>query len=418
MGWIKNLFRKKETEKQAINLSDISPWLNERTKQTRALLNKQLADILFEMKELVEKLKSEISVLENYEVDYKGHIENKVKSVVLGHRTNYIRLINQFIDSLDFPGEVNYKTANNFYTRTFDALNKFSAETVKTYYTVQHLFHKQVDDIAKTIKLFDKKLQSIKYLTEKNNIHLLEKAKNKINQLNLEIKKKEDIFKSIEEKKQKLSNSKQSRIDFTNRLEELKQGRDYLGLHNLKIDLNKIDNEINSLETELIQLFSPLEHALKKYQKITLEDEELIGRYIEKAHEALVLDKDFKIIHILLNLKNSVLSDSIELKEKKKEKTIETIDKIDKEVLDNFLAKRKEKLDNKKTIEEQINANKILDSVKEMEYKINHVTNLINKLKLDIEEKEGLFKNINIDAMRLELQDMLKKITDVDVTIS
>lgn len=418
MGWISNIFKKKEIEKITLNLGDVGSWLDDRTKQTCDKLNAEFADTVFALKELVEDLKSKIKILEDTDVEYGGHIENRVKSVVFGHRTNYIRLLNQFIESIDFPEEIEHKAVYDFYSKTFESLNKFSNETIKTFYTVQHLFHKQTEDIAKIMKLFDKKLQSIKLSIEKNNIHLIEQAKNKINELNNEIKKKDDFAKSLDEINQKLAASKQSRIDFTSRLEELKQSRDYLELRNLKIDNNKLEMDINFIESDLIQLFSPLEHALKKYQKIALEDDDLIGKYVDKAPSALILDENLKIIKILLNLKNSVLSGSIELKDKKKEKTIETIDKIDKNVLDGFLTKRKELFDKKKEIEEQINANKILDSVKEIEYKIDHVTNLIVKLKAEIEEKEHLFKIINVENIKKELEDLLRKITNFDVTIS
>ena len=193
MGWIKKLFKKKEIEKQTIKLDESEAWLDSKTLQAIDSLNSELAGIISGLKQTVNTLKSQINALENAEITHKGHIENKVRAVVLGHRKNYIRLLSHFIDSLNFPDEVNYRTAMGFYSSTLAALNKFSTGTIKTFYTVQHLFHKEVNDIAKTIKQFDKTLNEIKSKIEKNNIHLIDTAKSKIKLLGNEIKEKEVI---------------------------------------------------------------------------------------------------------------------------------------------------------------------------------------------------------------------------------
>ena len=139
---------------------------------------------------------------------------------------------------------------------------------------------------------------------------------------------------------------------------------------------------------------------MKKYQKITLEDADIIGKYVDKAVTALLEDKDLRIINVLLNLKNSILANSIELKDKKKEKTIEIIDRIDNQILENFLKDRENILKKKSEMNEQMDKNTSLASIKELEYKIEHVSSVIEKLKKDIEEKTDLLQKIDLDNIK------------------
>jgi flagellar motor protein MotB len=415
MGWLKNLFGTKELEKHSITLAEINLWLDSRTKQSILSLNEELKSAFSEIRETLNSLKHEVYCLENAQIKDPDKIQNRVKSVVLGHKTNYIRMLNHFINSIEIPDKQDYKSAIDFCYSANSSLDRLGVETIKTFYTVQHLFHSEVEEIAKTLKQFDRNLKEIKIRIEQRNLHLLADAKIKIQELRDEIRKKEELSKNIEECKISLAGYREQFADFTSRLNDLKKSKSYNDFQELSQEKEDIDAKFALLESEIIQIFAPLEHSLKKLQKISLENEDIIAEYIENPLASLIFDKELKLLGIMEKLKSGL--GTIEPNEKKREKLAEQAARISKELLGRLLNEHSSLNERKNEIEKQLSANPSLSSIKELEYKIAHVDDSAKKLKLKIEEAEKQFFTTETDKIKKELEDLLRKITNADVAV-
>ena len=167
MGWLNKLFGKKK-EMHQIHIDNLPDWLAERTQETYSSFEKKSAEYLEQIKTAFKSLQEKIPELENAELKDADKIQIKVKSVVLGHRGNYVRMLNQLINSVEIPDNTKHSTILEFLEKTAKALDNFSKHSTKSYYASQHLFHKEIEEIGKCISNIDNILKTIRKSAEKS----------------------------------------------------------------------------------------------------------------------------------------------------------------------------------------------------------------------------------------------------------
>ena len=416
MGWFNNLFSKK-IEKQKVNIKDLDSWFNNKISSIFNEVNDLIKNRFNEIDNAISILKESILALENADIEDPEKIENKVKQIVLGNRINYIRILNDFLDNTDIPKEINYKSALNFCSRTEGKLDDFSKNTAKTYYTVQHLFGKEVEEVIKKIRDISNLLKKLKQDIEKKNIVRIEKAKTDIQNLKNAISKKALMKKELEKKKNKLNKTKKIMEDLKNKLDELKKSQNFLELNKNKKRLDEINYKIRNIQNEIIELLSPLKTGFKKFKRVTIENENLVEEYSENPVKALLEDKEFKIIEFLQNMKKRILDGKIELKEKKKKKILERIDEISKEKLSNKTLLYDDFKKEKEIVERQIKTNKTSLTINDINNRLECNQQKLNQLYEEIRNLESTKKGIDLDKLKIELEEDLKFITNIEVNI-
>ena len=101
---------------------------------------------------------------------------------------------------------------------------------------------------------------------------------------------------------------------------------------------------------------------MKKYERLDLKNK-WVGGYLNNSLEALLEDKELKILEIIGKIKEAIAKGELELKDKKKDKILQELDKLDKDYFNLFLSKYNEL--NKKYIELKSEIGKI-DLIKEL----------------------------------------------------
>jgi DNA repair exonuclease SbcCD ATPase subunit len=415
-NFLKKLF-KLEPEQEDVTIEQIKQWFQDKTEPIYSKLNEQLKDNFNRIPEQISVIKENITNLENAEIKDEKKIDPKVKQVVLGNRKNYIRLVNQFISNINIPSEINPKTSLLFCSETTRKLDELSKNSQKTYYTAQHLFADQVEKIAKSIKELDNTTKAIKTIIEKNKIADIEKSKAKIKDLIESIEKKNKLIKDLEEAKEHLNKSQKLKQESETKIIEFKKSKEFDNYNRFKQEKEDINNQLHNLKNQIIDLFSSLMPALKKYQRVALEDDKLVGEYAENSVKSLLEDKELKIIKLLQNLKKSILSDSIDLRDKKREKALEKIENITENKLKDILANHENLNQKENEIDEKISQNKVMPLLKEYEYKLEHHTQMIEKNKNNMAKIEKDIENINIDSIKQEIQDKIKESMNIELDI-
>jgi hypothetical protein len=416
-NFLKKLF-KSGPEQEDVSIEELEKWFKGKTEPIYSNLNGQLKEQINSIPGIIETIKQDITELEKADIKDEEKIEPKVKQVVLGNRKNYIRILTQFIDSIDIPEEINTKTGYDFNSELNKRLDELGKNTQKTYYTVQHLFPKQVETIAKSIKELSKIVKAIKTVIEKNNVTKIEESKANIQNLIKSINKKERLKKDLIEAKGHLIKSQKLKQEAETKLTNLKNSEDYESFNKLKQEHDESDNKIQNIRNKAVDLFSSLTPGLKKFQRIALENEYLIGRYIENAAKALLDDRNLEIIAVLQRMKSSILSNSIDLRDKKREKTLEKIDQITKEKLKEILSDYDRLKGREGVLDDKLKANKIMPLIEEAEYKLEHHTQMVEKIKKDILKSEEDIEKINIDEIEKEVKDKIKEAVNIEVKLN
>jgi uncharacterized protein YukE len=415
--FLKKIFKEKE-EKQEIKLDEIEPWFNERVKPlideitslNKYNLNKFSSDIA--------QLKEQTNALENAELkETHETVDPKIKNIVLGHKSNYVRLLKHFLGQIRIP-EPDYKKALQFCASVENELNEFGTKSVKSYYAVQHLFHNEVETIAETLKSINAKLNDMKKEMDDKNILVIENAKKKINEMKTSIKEKEETKQLIEEEKENLNNTIEQITNAERKKAELEQGEKYSELLREKENLDHVNRDINRINNNIAELFLPLDSVLRKFQRISLEDDKLVADYIKDSMYALLKDTNFKIVSLIPNIKRNIETNAIDLNDKKKEKAIEHLDTLTKETLQKLANEHNELYLLRGDIERKISLNNSMSMIKEAEYKIEHYKNRKEFFEREINSLNSKMESIDLEKIKNELIELIKKATNTELIIS
>jgi len=182
--------------------------------------------------------------------------------------------------------------------------------------------------------------------------------------------------------------------------------------------LGFFSNLFKKKETEdrIYNLFSPLQRALKKYERDSL-DQDLIQIYLDSSIKGLKEDPKLKILNVLQKMKAAIENDSLGFKDKEKEKILERIPLIKKEDLEKA-GKDHERLANElKAAENMIKLNSVMHDLKDIDYKIEHTKNEILRIDENIDKLKNMKDKTDPETMQKELEEKLKNLTMIEVKI-
>ncbi|MBW2981465.1 hypothetical protein KY343_01165 [Candidatus Woesearchaeota archaeon] len=413
-NFLKKLFK---TQEEDVSLERLEQWFREKTDPIYSNLNEQLKEQINSIPGIIEAIKQDISELEKADIKDEEKIEPKIKQVVLGHRKNYIRLINQFIDSVEIPDEINAKISVEFNSEMNNKLDELGKNTQKTFYAVQHLFANNVEKVANNIKDISKINQTIKTNIEKNNIAKIEETKAKIKGLIQSVNRKERLKQNLIDAKERLNKSQKLKQEAETKLINLKNSDEYVSFNELKQEHDEIKSRIHNIKNQIKELFSSLIPGLKKFQRITLENDVLIGKYVDNPDKTLLEDRNLEIISILQGMKKSILSNSIDLRDKKREKALEKIDQTTKEQLRQIFSDYDKLKGKERTNYDKLKSSRIMPLIDEAQYKLEHHTQMVEKIKKDIIKTEEDVENINIDEEGKEVKNKIKETTNIEAKL-
>ena len=187
--------------------------------------------------------------------------------------------------------------------------------------------------------------------------------------------------------------------------EIIKGKKDYDELMEKK---NFVDKKTHLEENELLQHFSTLEKALKKYKRISL-NEKLIDAYLENPSKALMEDEGFQVIDILDKMKASL--DKLNLKDKKAEKTVEEINRLSKEFLEGKKGLLERLSEEKKRLEEELEGSKVLEDLDEEEQKLALLRKRTNEQEALVEELKEKTKKGKPEKIKKNIKELLEELS-------
>jgi hypothetical protein len=417
LNFIRNLF-KKELPREDVALENLSQWFEEKTKSIISYFHDSAKLKFNEFSILLNTFKKNIEELEKAEIREADRIQNKVKQVVIGNRDNYINKLKQLHSLIKVPNDASYITVVEFCDKVNKELDEFSKNTVKTYYTVQHLFSEPLEQITKSIKRISDLIKEMKALAEEEKILKTIKLKEEIQDFKDVKLKKGQLISRLNETRVKLAKLEKDKIKTQNELENLEKSEEYSSYLQMKQKLDSIEMDISSHKTELIQMFSPLSSTLQKFKRITLENKDLVENYSVAPLDALIMDQDIRIINILAGMEKNILSGSLEIRDKKREKVLEKIKSIEAERLKQIISRHNALNDEKQLLLKRLKVNHIWLKNDEFKYKLEHIENSLNIYRQADREFKAKIDELDLNKLKEPLQNKLKELTDIEVLIT
>ncbi len=410
---LKKLFKKKEAKEEKIGINELESWFNGKASDMLKELDNKISIAKGKIKEEIKKTRENLGILEKAQL-HNPKISLREKQFMEGNREAYIKRANIFLKQVSMEGS--HRELLEFCSNFDTALDSFGKSTFRPYKILQEFLANESRDIAINVKNLDNLVKELKNTIRTAGLDSIESLKNDIIQLKNKLKQKEENEKELKEKEKE----KGSIAQLINKIEEeisaLEKSEENKRLNELKADREVILAKIREHNGKLIHSFSVTEKALKKYSRMVVENERLLNDYIENPAKALLNDNELKIIKILEGLEKNILSNQIDLIDKKREKTLEEVKNLNKGFFEGFLKKSKELEDELSKIEGKTKENTV-------EGKIDELRGNLEKKEMETEKTDkeiAMLKedvDMNMEDLKRKLEEKIKNVLKIEIKI-
>jgi hypothetical protein len=243
-----------------------------------------------------------------------------------GNRDAYLKKVRLFAAAVRFPSKISDLP---YFEKEFSSsLDQFSKSSAKPYYVLQHFFAVESRGIAMSIKSLEGAAISAKPLHDQFEILHVPAFDEKIADLLASLQRKRDAFRKRKELVDEHAKKEDTLESLQEQRKKLLQSEKYRQLNEQKANLAELTQSLKETENQLSHEFATIEHALKKYSKITYEYEQIVDAYLQNHLKALHNDSSLRIIKVLHQMEESISREGIGLKDKKKEKTLASIETL------------------------------------------------------------------------------------------
>ncbi|MAG15584.1 hypothetical protein CMO88_00830 [Candidatus Woesearchaeota archaeon] len=412
-SFLKRSSEKKEEVKE-IKLEQLDEWADSLSKKTIEDANSKLSVLRTSITEQKNGVQKNLRILMNAELKNPS-IPERVKQIREGNRTTYVQKVNLLLEQVSFPEELDKIVV---FCNEFDtALSDFSSSTMKNYQVLQQFFENEVSSISVNIRTLDSLVKEVKKAVEDAGIEKHTELKNKVANVQKKIKQKQEIKEKTKLMEEELKKENEQ-IEKTQKiLQELEQSKAYLKFNELVNEKQKLEQEIEELKNQLLHSFSVINTALKKYERLTLDDK-LVRDYLKDFFKALLEDSQLKIAEVIDKMKASIEKGELELKDKKKVKILQELDKLNKTHFEEFLNKYSE-LDKKLTeLSSEIEKEEVSREAEQLKSSLRQTNYRIEEAKHKLQQKTTEFEAIDIEQLRNNLEkDIKENIEEVKITL-
>jgi hypothetical protein len=414
--FLKNIFTKKEIEKEEIALNELENWFNEKTNAVFNDLSKKIESMKLNINHEIQKC------YENIEELKKGELKNpkipiRAKQAMEGNRDAYIKRIKIFLNNIDLDIKAHGALADfcDNFSKELDTLAK---STMKSYQILQEFLANESSNIAMNIRNLDNSMKELKSIMKNSKIKNIENLKNQIPDLKNQINNKGSLQEELNNKNNNAEDFKKSKTNLEGEIKTFEKSDEYINFKNLLNKKYSTEKEIEEHKDTLLHSFSILEKAFKKFSRIVFEDERLVKKYIERPIKTLIEDKELVIMKILGNLEKNLSENKLELEEKKKQRALIEVKRLDKGFFLNFLKKFNELDNDLEEINKELENNEIEKKGDELHNKLDSLDSEIGKIEEEINNKKNEYERINIQELKNDLQEKINNTLNKNITIS
>ncbi|MBR9677452.1 hypothetical protein GOV04_04885 [Candidatus Woesearchaeota archaeon] len=419
MRFIKKLLQKhkapQEPKIENITFSQVLDWFDKKTKNdsenTQKTIQKQLDSITKAEVELQKKLDN----LENSKLK-NPNIPPKAKHILEGSIEHYNTKTREFSTRTALP-PLEFDAIEEFITNFEERLADYTQSTNKSKQVINEFFSHELRDTNIEIKKIVDATAQIKETIEKSS----HKTRQQIKLLHDELNKRRELIggqddqsHALQEQVSELESDKRAALG---RVQRLKHSNTYQELEETYKKRDKLAEDEKRAKNHIRENFTAIDKSLRKYAHQSVH-KELINNYLEDSIGALVSDLHLRIIQVFKDFKKAIERRELDFKDDKiKNKTLHAIDYLDTAVLSRMLTELNNSQRQLLALERDINSHKVLQELKEEEYKIEHYNTKINKLKDQIEDLQVKKKRFDVSEIIKKLQELIEENTNIKTII-
>jgi len=413
--FLKSIFREK-TDKIELKTEELDSWFKEKAKAYASGLNDYLKNRKMQIEEIRKELEEAAAELGDASIEDEEKIIPRVKNIVLSARQEYIRELNYLLKQLNINTADNSSAVRSC-RMLQENIDIFTKKTTKSYYTSQHLFHKQTEKIAAALKELGKAVKELNEHINNSKTLKAEHIAELISKLNNDIKLLEEWKGSAAGLEEQRKNKEQQIKDTESEIEELKKTKQFVEYEESIKKLKTAKDEMKAKGNSIFELIAPLHTAMKKYERIAIDNASLLNSYIDDPVKALAGDSALMLLNILEKMKESIGKGAVELKDRKKEKMINMVDNISREKLEALKKEFKDAEERVEQIKHEIEDNNVINKQEELLKRKDREKSELYAADREIKEIYELIGKINIEKEKQEITKQIKELTDIEANI-
>lgn len=410
------LGEEKEEEEESIALGQLEEWFGKRASAKYEFLrgqilgvNTKIAEEAAKIGDSAEKLKT--AVLRN------PNIPERAKHFMEGNRETYIRNALLFAGSLKLPEDS--KALDEFFITYTELLGGFSKATARPFHILKEFFDDEVSAIAESVRKIDLFVGEMKKHREDAGIAEIEKASTIISSFFSRMKRKEELQKEIGQKKGHIELARQDIEKMEAGIKGMRESPEFLECHGLKRQLGELRERMRLKEQEIVQPFSSLDRALRKFERAVVADRDVLSVYIESPVAGVTQDVNLRIVGILGKLSKAARDNTIELKDdRQKEKIIREVEGLTPDFLGRFQVEYGKMKKEEKDIQEKLLSHDVISRISREEESLRIKRSLMKALEHGAEKAEEDLKEIGLDIMKKAMTEKIKSALKVKVCVS
>jgi hypothetical protein len=330
--WLSRILSKEEEIPSTVAFDGIDAWLELVSESLFRGLNANADQLYDEIKGTRERLKQNISELQDAESNKE--VPDSIAKIGLLSRDKMIKQLYSMTGKIVVPTQTDYKTVLSFHRVTMSNLEFPFGKSERNIYCVRSLFPDEVKEIIADLtqlrKLIDQLIAPVS--GKESQITRLEQVP--------------VIVRDIKERKSGIAGEKENIRDYEEecsalekriemereKLRMIEEREEWIRFKELENELSSLGEELNALESNVRRLFSPLNkalHLLKKQDEtgrhtLTPDERRAVSSILSSPIRAL----EEGINEHLLAIKNIIEGDPAILKDRKRDAALKWIDQL------------------------------------------------------------------------------------------
>jgi hypothetical protein len=401
-------FLRKEAEKERqlkeITLEELEPYLQNFIKKSG--VETKISVLERDIKSKITRLNELLESLEHSKLKEEKVIPERLKSIFEGNKRAFIDKIKAFIQELKVPS--NPEDVDAFLEQTSEKLNALSEDTQKNYFVLREFIEDHVQPVAAKIKDIDSMLSTARAEFDRTPL-------GKIREVRAHQKKYYLLLQEVEKLEEELKHTlllKETELErknkFDSKLDQIKETKAYEEYIDLQERRKKLSDSLWKIEQDVRDLFSKLEHALKKHNRE--REDTLVEKYLSKPVDALFEDAELLILNELSHIKSNIKL--LSLKKEKEDSVLEALEILTDEKLRELREKLVEIKNEQNIVNDRYKNNLYERNINEREGWIEHVNKNIEAIEKKQSDIEDLIERMNPKLVKQKIRDMLRVMDD------
>jgi len=416
-----NFLRKKVKKEDSSHLEevaidDLEVWFN--NKLSHSDFQEQVHEFLNQLKDYKWALGEKILQLEEAKIgeDDDKRIEDKIKNVVLGHKNNYIKEMNRFLEKLNIPDDADIWSSIRFSQDLNSSLDELSQRTAKNYQASQYLFFQPVEEVFKLVSSINALTKEFNKKIEDKKLHKVDEIKTKITVLTEKKKIKEKLTEALKNQEERLQKNLEHKTKQEKEKERISQSSDFANFNSLKEKELSIKRQLDDNKNEVFKFFYNLERALRKYEKLA-PDQKLVKAYLEDTITAFSQDSALRVVGVLENMESCLKSGELALDDRQKEVVLEQISRAKNGHLRNLSDKRKEVQTRLDEVKSKLKRYTFDEQMEELDYKLDHFAQQIDLTQKELVDLKTKLDTLDKRKVEEEAVGLIKEVLNTDIRV-